>query len=125
MVEGIDKDRLNKVLQLLEEANIRFPVAETVKRTGYKKGHVSNILSGKIPMSGNFYDTFIEKFQPEKKINRIIKTADVGKELSKLIEITIKQQAEINILLRAFSNISRKEINEEANRLYDEYLGQQ
>lgn len=124
MVEGIDKDRLDKVLQILKDAEIRFIVAETVKRTGYKKGHVSNILGGKIPMSENFYDTFLEKFAPPKKNEIQIKNADLGKVVSNLIEITIKQQAQINLLMKAFENVSAKAVEKEYERLFDEYSKQ-
>jgi hypothetical protein len=62
MLHSIDKDRLDEVLSILDNAKIRFPVADIVAKTGFTKGHVSNILKGNIPMSEKFYDTFLEKY---------------------------------------------------------------
>jgi phage repressor protein C with HTH and peptisase S24 domain len=57
-----EKSMLAKVTEILEKLQIRFPVAETVKRTGESKGNVSRYLNGKIGMSENFFKTFLEKF---------------------------------------------------------------
>jgi hypothetical protein len=57
-----DKARLSKVLKILKASQIRFPVAEVAKRTGFNKGHVSGILKGVIPISDNFYESFMERF---------------------------------------------------------------
>lgn len=123
-LDEIDKERLEQVWQLITNSKIRFIVSETVKRTLFKKGHVSNILTGKIPMSLNFYDTFREKFAPPKKTKIEIKNADVGKELGKLIEISLNQQAILNVLMKVFDKLSTQEIEKEASRLYAEYLNQ-
>lgn len=44
MLQKIDKERLDKVLKLIEINKIRFPVAEISKRTGEDKGNI--ILNG-------------------------------------------------------------------------------
>jgi hypothetical protein len=62
-----DKSRLSKVLKILKDSQIRFPVAEVAKRTGFNKGHVSGLLKGVIPISDNFYQSFIEHFCGDEK----------------------------------------------------------
>jgi hypothetical protein len=70
-----DKARLNKVLKILKDSQIRFPVAEIAKRTGFNKGHVSGILKGVIPISDNFYESFMERFCVEESGNGVEESA--------------------------------------------------
>ena len=65
MLQKVDKDRLDKVLSLVELNKIRFPVAELSKKLGKSKGEISDYLSGKKPMSNNFYNAFIELYNIE------------------------------------------------------------
>lgn len=66
MLQKTDKERLDKVLAILEKHSVRFPIAEIVRRTGFNKGHVSSIINEKIPMSENFYETFMKQFEEDK-----------------------------------------------------------
>ena len=66
MLQKVDKDRLDKVLSIIKQAQIRFPIAEIEKKMGVNKGNASAYLKGSKPMSDNFYNTFLETFrQPE------------------------------------------------------------
>jgi hypothetical protein len=60
-LDDLSKDRLDKVLGAIESNKIRFPVSVIVKATGFNKGHVSSVLNGKIPMSQNFFQTFMKQ----------------------------------------------------------------
>jgi hypothetical protein len=92
MLQKIDKDRLDKVLQVLKDHKIRFPVAEVVKRLGADKGMVSAYLNGKKPISDKFYSTFMKSFnQPIKQTSpeiidtteqTILKLAESNKQLA-------------------------------------------
>lgn len=46
----------------MKALNLRFPVAEIAKATGYGKGNISNYINNKKPVSDNFLKTFIETF---------------------------------------------------------------
>lgn len=54
--------RLSEVTDILNSLRLRFPGAEIQKRIGGNKGNISKMLSGKIPISDNFYTTFMEEF---------------------------------------------------------------
>lgn len=62
MLQKVDQDRLDKVLRCIELWGMRFPVAKISKDMGKSKGEVSAYLSGKKPMSDNFYGTFMALF---------------------------------------------------------------
>ncbi len=67
MLQKADKDRLDKVLSIIEKAGIRFPVAELGDKMKVDKGMVSSYLAGKKPISDKFYSKFIQTFDiPEK-----------------------------------------------------------
>jgi transcriptional regulator with XRE-family HTH domain len=121
ILKEADKLRLAKVLEILEALNLKFPNAEIKKRTGVDEGNISKYLKGKIPISDNFFTKFMDAFAPKKVYNIDIDTADVGKELSRLIEITIKQQAAINLLMKAFGSVSAKAVEKEFEKIFDEY----
>lgn len=121
MLQKIDKDRLDKVLAIIKSTGMRKPNATLMRGIPENKGNVSAYLNGKKPMSDNFYNTFIEKFSPKERQIQIDK-ADVGKEISRLIEITINQQAAINTLMKAFEQVSSSAVKKEADRLFDEYI---
>jgi hypothetical protein len=61
-LDEVSKRRLDKVLEVINASSLRFPVADISKATGKGKGEISVYLSGKKPMSDNFYKTFMEKF---------------------------------------------------------------
>lgn len=81
----IDKSRLEKVLEALKVNAVRFPVADIVKNTTFKKGHVSNILSGKIPMSENFFNTIMKHYKWEEPAIEV--TESEGKAFAALIRM--------------------------------------
>jgi hypothetical protein len=83
MLQKIDKDRLGKVLAIIQNSEMKFPTVTIAKETGYGKSDVSVYLNGKKPMSSKFYQTFIEKFDKQKS-NAIPETID-GTPLEKLI----------------------------------------
>jgi hypothetical protein len=58
-------NRLEIVQTRIDQYGMRFPVATIAKETKLDKGYVSAILSGKKPVSDNFWSTFNEVF-PEK-----------------------------------------------------------
>ena len=124
ILKDVDKQRLAEVLQVIESLHMKFPNAEIHKKLNEDPGNISSYLNGKKPMSDNFYTSFMEAFRPKKPSKIVIKDADLGKEISKLIEITIKQQAAINLLMKAFENVSAKAVQKEYERLYDEYVNQ-
>lgn len=62
MLQKIDQDRLEAILRVIDECQIKFPVAEISKRTDYKKGTISLYLSGKKAISDNFFQTFMKEF---------------------------------------------------------------
>lgn len=62
MLQIIDKERLDKVLSVIERHKIRFPVAEISKELVVDKGNVSAYLKGNKPMSDNFYTSFLKKY---------------------------------------------------------------
>ena len=66
MLHKIDIDRLDKVLQVIKSANIKFMPKKIVAATGFSKGHVSNILNGNVAMTENFYETFLKHFDTPK-----------------------------------------------------------
>lgn len=51
------------VLEYVNKSGMRFPVAEISKATGYSDGTVSEYLSGKKPISDNFFRKFCEVFK--------------------------------------------------------------
>ena len=62
MLQKIDKDRLDTVLQLLNDAGIRKVNSTLVRELGMDSGMVSNYLNGKKPISDNFYSAIIQKY---------------------------------------------------------------
>lgn len=48
--------------KLLEQLDLRFPVAEISRKTKYTKGNISNYINNKKPVSDNFLETFIKEF---------------------------------------------------------------
>jgi hypothetical protein len=121
MLQRVDQDRLDKVLSIIKSTGMRKVNATLMRGIPENKGNVSAYLNGKKPMSENFYNTFLEKYSPPKKINLVKKEVDLGEEVSRLIEITINQQAAINILMKAFENVSTSAVRKEADKLFDEY----
>lgn len=113
------KARLYKAWEVINKAKIKKINATLMRGIPENKGNVSAYLKGKRPMSDNFYNTLIEKYSvKDEEIN--IPVADVGKEVSRLIGLTINQQAKLNLILKVL-NISDAEIDQEINNLYTEY----
>lgn len=98
----IDKKRLENALQILSDNNIRFTVAETVRRTGENKGNVSNFLSGKKPMTERFYKKFLEVFRIDEKEIK----GELNDKMSFVIEKLINHQATLNVLRVVAEGIS-------------------
>ncbi len=58
-----EDDKNNKILKLaLSRLKLRFPVAEIAKKTGYSKGNISNYIKNKKPVSDNFLENFLIKY---------------------------------------------------------------
>lgn len=66
MLQKLDKDRLDKVLQVIETCKIRFPNKEISQRLGVDSGNVSAYIKGRKPMSDNFYTSFLSEFDTTK-----------------------------------------------------------
>lgn len=62
MLQKIDKDRLDKVLNIIQTWDTKFPQAKIVRELGFSKGQVSSYLNAKEAMSENFFQTFISKY---------------------------------------------------------------
>ena len=62
MLKDVDKARLDKVLRLVENADIKFLNKYIIKLTGYSKSEVSRYMSGANPMPDNFYQAIIKHF---------------------------------------------------------------
>lgn len=63
MLQKVDKDRLVKVLSVIENAKIKFPNATISKDLERSSSTVSDYLNGKKPMSENFYRDFVERYE--------------------------------------------------------------
>ena len=85
MLQKVDKDRLDKVLEVIETAKIKFPNATITKELGAHGGTVSAYLNGKKPMSSNFYRKFMDKYGSEKN-----EESQKSQDLNSLIENNIK-----------------------------------
>jgi hypothetical protein len=80
MLQKTDQDRLDKVLKVIEEKKLRFPVIDIAQATGFNKATVSKILKGKMPISSNFLATFNKEF-PENGGKKEKVTGMVGEPL--------------------------------------------
>lgn len=65
VLNSISKSRLERVLAILNILEITKPNAEIKKKMGGSPGNISKYLNGVLPMSDNFYTTFLEKFKVE------------------------------------------------------------
>ena len=94
LINKIDIERLDKLHSLLDAANVRFKIAEIVKRTGIDKGNASAYLNGKKPMSDNFYKTVIKEFGGNSEIEI---DSTINKEIGSIHErlITLEAMARI------------------------------
>lgn len=92
MLQKSENARLAYVLEVLEINDVRFPVAEVSRKTGFKKGQVSGILSGKVPISDSFFNKFKECFPkvPKQSAKQNETTARVDALSAVLIEIYAK-----------------------------------
>lgn len=89
------KRSISKFYRDLESLSLRFPVAEIVKKTGFAKGNVSEILSKKKEPSENFLYKFYQSFEiPElsasEKSIRKPKTEDQPHEGIPIYEAPVK-----------------------------------
>ena len=62
MLQKVDKARLDRVSEVLETLNLRFPNSEISNKLGMDKGVVSSYLNGKKPISDNFYTSFMKEY---------------------------------------------------------------
>lgn len=76
MLQKVDKDRLDEVLNVIQDRKIKFPLATIVKTLGADQALVSKILNGKKPMPDKFYTNFMEHFAGKK---REVKADDIEK----------------------------------------------
>ena len=83
MLHKIDRDRLDKVLQVIKSVDIKFMPKKISEVTGFSKGHVSNILNGNVAMTENFYETFLKHF-------------DLSNDMAQKSDIPITQQGSQN-----------------------------
>jgi len=86
MLQIADKDRLDKVLAVIEKNKIRFPVADIHKKMGGSKGTISDYIKGNKPISENWYSTFLELFDKNNIKEVEGKTEPQNDKLSSLIE---------------------------------------
>ena len=63
MLQKVDKDRLDKVLKVIQDKGMKFPVATIEKDLNINKGNVSAYLKGKKSMSDNFYNSFMQQYE--------------------------------------------------------------
>lgn len=120
-LDQVSKDRLDEVWRVIDEKFIRFPNATLTENLKRGKGEVSVYLNAKKPMSKNFYESFIKHYGRSIKEKAPIEVdADLRKEIGKLNEIVLNHQATINVLLKAFGNVSSEEIDKETGKLLDE-----
>lgn len=70
MLQKVDKDRLDKVLEVLKKAGVRHPNATITRELGFDNGMVSNYLNGKKPISDKFYTTIIQHFEKEENTEK-------------------------------------------------------
>ena len=137
ILKEADKSRLAQVTEVLSKLNLKFPVAEIARRTGEDKGNVSKMLNGKLPISDNFYTTFMSKFG---KKDVILNSGFAGEEIVKLKKEIIELRAFINVLLPVVSDISaslskkrletrlgelQRATDAEFDRLYEKYIKEQ
>jgi hypothetical protein len=77
MLQKIAKDRLDKVLEVIENSGMRFPVTEIADRLKNDKGMVSAYIKGKKPISSNFYSNFMKEFDKPEEPNPQIDTKNI------------------------------------------------
>lgn len=63
MLQTTEKTRQQRFLEDVELLNLRHPIAEIAKKTGFKKPNVSRYVSGLITPSDNFLKKFYESYQ--------------------------------------------------------------
>jgi transcriptional regulator with XRE-family HTH domain len=51
------------LINAVKKLQLRFPIAEIQRATGYGKGSISNFLNNKIPVSDAFLQTFSKAFK--------------------------------------------------------------
>lgn len=67
MLHKLDQGRLDAVLQVIEDAELRFPVVFLAELTSTDKGNVSRYLKGKLAMPDNFFTTVMAELPKQKK----------------------------------------------------------
>ena len=138
ILKEADKARLAEVTEVLNKLKLKFPVAEIARKTGEDKGNVSKILNGKLPISDNFYTTFMNTLGGRKDV--IINSGFAGEEIIKLRKEIIELRAFVNVFLPVISKLSAKEekvkfetrfgdlqkaTDDEYDRLYMKFLKEQ
>lgn len=113
-MSNIKKDNNNEILiKAVQKLQLRFPVAEIQRATGYEKGSISSFLNNKKPVSDNFLQTFSEAFKINLKEFGFTKGMERVEEIKKPTpedEGFIKQQYEKLIAQKdAFLNNVLKE----------------
>ena len=62
MLQKLEDTRLDEVLAVIKEQQIRFPVATIAKELGFSKSQVSSTLNKKTPVSDAFYNDFMKRY---------------------------------------------------------------
>jgi len=119
MLQKVDKDRLDKVLAVIEAAKIKFPNATITRELDVHAGTVSAYLNGVKPMSSNFYRKFMDKYgnnSQEEKANNIDENMDKN-ELS--LHSVIESNKSLAAGIRDFASASKEmaETNKELTAL--------
>lgn len=108
-------DRFYNDVKLLE---LRFPVAEISKATGYVKGNVSDYLSKKKEPSENFLEAFYKEFSKSlKNVPREVGTnngkyaphSDLQTILRDFTETGIRHEAAVNIIVISLAELIAKQ----------------
>ncbi len=62
MLQKVDRDRLDKVLEVIKTLKIKYPNATLERDLKANSGNISAYLKGTKPISDNFYNAFMDKY---------------------------------------------------------------
>ena len=88
MLQKVDQDRLSKILDVIKQLKMRFPVAELTRELKMNKGNVSAYLKGLKPISENFYNTFMQKYG-DSPVQAVINEGRIADAYNKKMEDSI------------------------------------
>ena len=103
MLQKVAKDRLDKVLSIIEISDFRFANKEIAESLGVGKSTVSDYLSGTKPMSKPFFELFMKKYSNLTISNADTETkkpsSEIGKAEDSVMKETMRNLSESNINL--------------------------